>query len=99
MAKNGKEIELGKGDRNHVQLLDNFRIEMPGWFSVEAATLPESVPALTDRMRIVNAFARKNFEAGTGGPFAAAVFETETGRLVSVGVNRVVEQVCTSAHA
>lgn len=40
----------------------------------------------------------RNVEEKTGGPFGAAVF-TQDGRLVSAGVNRVVAQHCSIAHA
>jgi len=40
-----------------------------------------------------------NFQRGTGGPFAAGIFERDTGRLVVIGVNRVVPFNCSSAHA
>jgi len=40
---------------------------------------------------------RLNVERGTGGPFGAAVFENDT--LIGVGVNRVVPQNCSVAHA
>ncbi len=39
-----------------------------------------------------------NVERKTGGPFGAAIF-TADGKLVSVGVNRVVPQNCSIAHA
>jgi tRNA(Arg) A34 adenosine deaminase TadA len=42
--------------------------------------------------------ARGNVENRSGGPFGAAVF-TGAGRLVAVGVNRVVPQSCSVAHA
>ncbi|MBS0556290.1 MAG: nucleoside deaminase [Proteobacteria bacterium] len=42
--------------------------------------------------------ARGNVENRGGGPFGAAVF-TGAGRLVSIGVNRVVPQSCSVAHA
>lgn len=41
---------------------------------------------------------RRNVENASGGPFGAAVFNGE-GRLVSVGVNLVVPQNCSVAHA
>ncbi len=50
-------------------------------------------------MREVIRFARLNFERDTGGPFAAGVFERDSGRLVALGVNRVVATGCSSAHA
>jgi tRNA(Arg) A34 adenosine deaminase TadA len=43
-----------------------------------------------DRMRLAIAVARENVDRGTGGPFGAAVFESDSGRLVSVGMNSVV---------
>ena len=42
--------------------------------------------------------ARSNVEHGSGGPFGAAVFDGD-GRLLSVGVNRVVPQTSSVAHA
>ncbi len=50
-------------------------------------------------MRVVIAFARRNIEEATGGPFAAGVFERDSGRLVTIGVNRVVPLGMSSAHA
>lgn len=43
--------------------------------------------------------ARTNVERGTGGPFGAAVFDRETGRLVAPGVNLVTTAGCSVAHA
>jgi tRNA(Arg) A34 adenosine deaminase TadA len=58
-------------------------------------------PILTarDRMRFVIQLALTNVALETGGPFGAAVFETTTGRLVSIGVNLVVSTNCSHAHA
>ncbi|MBX3061335.1 MAG: nucleoside deaminase [Anaerolineae bacterium] len=50
-------------------------------------------------MAAVIRFSRLNFEKGTGGPFAAGVFERETGKPIVIGVNRVVPSNCSSAHA
>ncbi|MCB0173786.1 MAG: nucleoside deaminase [Anaerolineae bacterium] len=44
-------------------------------------------------------FSRLNVQHQTGGPFAAGVFECDTGKLVVIGVNRVVPHTCSSAHA
>src|SRR5215208_5980863 len=43
-----------------------------------------------DRMRLAIAVSRENVERGTGGPFGAAIFESESGRVVAVGMNSVV---------
>jgi tRNA(Arg) A34 adenosine deaminase TadA len=50
------------------------------------------------RVALAVDLARRNVEHGSGGPFGAAVFTGE-GRLVSVGVNRVVARSCSVAHA
>ena len=51
------------------------------------------------RMRWVIGLSRRNVEEKTGGPFAAAVFERETGRLLGAGVNRVEPLNLSPAHA
>ncbi len=50
-------------------------------------------------MDAVIRISRLNIEFATSGPFAAGVFETLSGRLVTIGVNRVVHHQCSSAHA
>ena len=76
-----------------------FSVTMPDWFGAWSATVPSEVPGLDGRMAIVNAIARKNFEEGTGGPFAAGVFDAESGKVIALGVNRVMPSGLTSAHA
>lgn len=50
-------------------------------------------------MKLAIALARENARRGSGGPFGAAVFERDTGRLVAVGVNAVVASGLSLAHA
>jgi tRNA(Arg) A34 adenosine deaminase TadA len=72
---------------------------MPEWYPDWIATASEDKSSLESRMRLVCDAARMNFERGTGGPFAAAVFERATAKLLSIGVNRVVQENMSSAHA
>ena len=65
-------------------------ISLPDW--VNDVDRPDVQAHLTDRMEFVLDLAVRNVDRGTGGPFAAAVFEQGSGRLVSVGVNRVVPE-------
>jgi tRNA(Arg) A34 adenosine deaminase TadA len=74
-------------------------LSLPQWAEEELKRLPTHLPTLEGRMREVIRFSRLNFENGTGGPFAAGVFERDTGKLVVIGVNRVVPLNCSSAHA
>jgi tRNA(Arg) A34 adenosine deaminase TadA len=77
----------------------DFSISLPDWAIEENHQLPEFIPSQEERMRQVIRFSRLNFERGTGGPFAAGVFERGTGKRVIIGVNRVVPSNCSSAHA
>lgn len=79
--------------------MNQIQLDLPDWAIKELAALPTHIETLEDRMRAVIRFSRLNFEQGTGGPFAAGVFEKESGRLVVIGVNRVVPLNCSSAHA
>lgn len=72
---------------------------MPDWAAAEVERLPECLGSNQERMRAVIRFARINFERETGGPFAAGVFERDSGRLVAMGVNRVLASGCSSAHS
>lgn len=72
--------------------------ELPGWIEGFSQNYVSSTD-LKMRMAFVISAARKNVEQGSGGPFAAAVFEIETGKLVSLGVNLVTTQGLSILHA
>jgi tRNA(Arg) A34 adenosine deaminase TadA len=76
-----------------------LHLTLPDWAAGQLAELPECLPSPEQRMALVLAWARINFQRDTGGPFAAGVFERASGRLVAMGVNRVVASGCSSAHA
>ena len=76
-----------------------FLIDLPEWAIAETAKLPPIMPTIEERMSHVIRFSRLNVEHNTGGPFAAGVFEKESGKLVVMGLNRVVPTNCSSAHA
>ena len=77
----------------------DFTLSLPDWAVAEFEKLPATLPTLEERMAVVVRFSRLNFENGTGGPFAAGVFERDSGKPVVIGVNRVVPSNCSSAHA
>lgn len=76
-----------------------FTLSLPDWAIAEMKELPDVMSTLEERMAAVIRFSRLNFEKGTGGPFAAGVFERDTGKMVVIGVNRVMPSHCSSAHA
>ncbi len=78
----------------------DITIRLPEWLrhllQQEKSTAYESVES---RMQLVIHLAQRNVEEGTGGPFAAAVFDMEKQTLISAGVNLVVAEQCSIAHA
>jgi tRNA(Arg) A34 adenosine deaminase TadA len=74
-------------------------LALPDW--VEAFLPPAATPFPTDddRMALVIELARQNVRRGTGGPFAAAVFDATDHTLVAPGVNVVIPEGCSIAHA
>lgn len=65
------------------------RVEYPGWVD-DLIDWKRAYHGDEDRMRLAIDVARENVDRGTGGPFGAAIFETRSGRLISVGMNSVV---------
>ena len=65
------------------------RVGYPAWVA-QVVDWERSYASDEDRMRLAIAMSRENVEHETGGPFGAAVFEAESGRLVAVGMNSVV---------
>lgn len=80
-------------------LATSFSVTLPDWLTTGLSTLPATLVSDEQRMDLILELARRNAQENTGGPFAAGVFETASGRLVSVGVNRVMATCCSSAHA
>ena len=72
-------------------------IDLPGW--AEELAAPGAVfPDAEARMRLAILLAHTNTAHG-GGPFGAAVLERASGRLIAVGVNRVLAANASIAHA
>ncbi len=77
----------------------HFSLELPEWAIARQENLPACIEDVEERMRLVIEFSRENFKRDTGGPFAAGVFEKHSGKRIVIGVNRVMPQNCSSAHA
>ena len=76
-----------------------LRVGVPDWLRDAHAAVPERLPTRAERFALVNALAARNIEEGTGGPFAAAVVDEETGDVLSIGVNLVLHSNVSSMHA
>ncbi len=73
-------------------------LTLPPWL-IEILSPDTVLQNPEQRMHWVIGLSRRNVEERTGGPFAAAVFERETGRLLGAGVNRVEPLNLSPAHA
>ena len=67
-----------------------FEVTLPDWAIEENKKLPNHFATVEERMATVIRFAELNLTNDTGGPFAAGIFEKQSGKCVIVGVNRVV---------
>lgn len=76
-----------------------LRVGVPDWLRDAQAAAPEYLGARAERFAFVNALAERNVEEGTGGPFAAAVVDEDTGVVVALGVNLVLHANVSSMHA
>ncbi len=75
-----------------------LEIILPDWLGAFAQGYA-STADLTKRMEFVIAAARMNVVEKSGGPFAAAIFESDSGNLVALGVNLVTGQGLSILHA
>lgn len=76
-----------------------FTVGLPDWAVAEQASLPIHMPSVEEQMGAVIRFSQLNIDNQTGGPFAAGIFERDSGRRIVLGVNRVVPTNISSAHA
>lgn len=76
----------------------HLSVALPDWVS-RAIDGTVGFPDDETRMRLAIRLARENVIRATGGPFGAAIFEAESGRLAGVGVNLVVPLHNSCLHA
>jgi tRNA(Arg) A34 adenosine deaminase TadA len=77
----------------------SFSAELPAWVAEELAAVPDVSTGPHERMAMINRLADRNFREKTGGPFAAAVVESRTGKIISIGVNLVLATNLSATHA
>jgi tRNA(Arg) A34 adenosine deaminase TadA len=80
-------------------MLSDVRLSLPRWVADEVGDPEKRYVTSIDRMRLAVRLAERNVAEETGGPFGACIFESETGILVGAGVNVVVAESCSVAHA
>jgi len=79
-------------------LYAQVHLTLPAW--IHDAVDPHAV-CVDDEAKVALAIelSRLNIARASGGPFGAAVFDEANGRLLGIGVNRVLQQSCSAAHA
>jgi len=78
-------------------LYAQIHLTLPAWVH-EAVDTDRAYPGDEDKVGLAVELSRHNVDARSGGPFGAAVFGPDH-RIIAVGVNRVLPQNCSLAHA
>jgi len=76
----------------------SYSITLPKWMSDFLSEKNEIYPSLEERMALAIKLSANNIK-NDGGPFGAAVFERESGRLIAPGINLVLQTNCSVVHA
>ena len=74
-----------------------IHLTLPAW-TQHVIDMQRRYETPEEQVMLAIELSRMNVEERSGGPFGAAVF-TDEGRLISIGVNRVIQQSCSVAHA
>ncbi len=74
-----------------------IHLTLPPWLD-DVADTARRYATDEERVGLAIELSRHNVANGSGGPFGAAVFDAG-GRLIAAGVNRVIPQNCSVAHA
>lgn len=78
-------------------LYAQIHLTLPAWVHEKVDTA-RTYAGDEAKVALAIELSRHNVEAQSGGPFGAAVFGPDD-RIISVGVNRVLPQACSLAHA
>ena len=79
-------------------IFSTYTIQLPEWVN---NCIPESksiYATVEERMELAIALAAQNIKH-EGGPFGAAIFECQTGKLIAPGINLVMQTNCSVVHA
>jgi len=75
-----------------------YTVELPQWVMNIVTEQGTVYPSVEKRMELVLTLAANNIK-NDGGPFGAAVFERHSGKLISPGINLVLQTNCSVVHA
>lgn len=73
-----------------------LHLTLPVW--LHEYPFATSYPSDAAKVALAVALSKRNVDAASGGPFGAALFGPDD-RLIAIGINRVIPQNCSVAHA
>ena len=79
-------------------MLPSYTIQLPEWVNTYISESKTIYATNEERMELVVELSARNIKHD-GGPFGAAVFERETGKLIAPGINLVMQTNCSVVHA
>jgi tRNA(Arg) A34 adenosine deaminase TadA len=82
-----------------IPVLRAVALSLPDWIQEMEAALSARYTSDEEQMHLAIDLAERNVRDSTGGPFGAAIFDSTTGAVISVGVNRVIPLQNSTAHA
>jgi len=79
-------------------ILPAYTIQLPEWVNTCISESKSVYATIEERMELAIELSAQNIKHD-GGPFGAAIFEQETGKLVAPGINLVMQTNCSIVHA
>jgi len=79
-------------------IFGSYTLKLPQWVNGILPSQDKFYGSSEERMDLAITLAAENIK-NNGGPFGAAVFEQQSGRLVAPGVNLVLQSNCSVVHA
>lgn len=75
-----------------------FTVQLPKWVNTCIPDSKTVYSSIEERMELAVELAAQNIKH-EGGPFGAAIFERQTGKLIAPGINLVMQTNCSVVHA
>lgn len=79
-------------------IFPTYTVQLPVWVSMCIPDSNEIYNTIEKRMELAIKLAAENIKHD-GGPFGAAIFERQTGKLIAPGINLVMQTNCSIVHA
>jgi len=79
-------------------IFPTLTVQLPEWVNEYISESKTIYATIEERMELAIKLAAKNIKHD-GGPFGAAIFERQTGKLIAPGINLVMQINCSVVHA